>query len=349
VEVLEAELTTLAGHLNAGNYRFLRLLAEFERREGYSGFGIVSCAHWLSWKCGIGLVAAREKVRVARALEQLPLISEAMRSGKLSYCKARAITRVATPTNESLLLSIADNGTVSHVEKSVRLFQRGERAQELQVANALYEERYAQCYFDEHGQLVLRAQLPPEQGALFMKALQVAADSLREAQHASRESSQREDDCSAAARQADALGLMAETLLACGPSAAAAGDRHLVTVHVSEELLRDPSEVGTSHVEGLAHMPPATVRRLCCDGSLVAIVEDADGAPQRASRKTRAVPSAMRRALDARGWREILWKRSGLLHGEASPNRTKIASPCSASTSPLNLAALYRLRSSKST
>ena len=53
-----------------------------------------------------------------------------------------------------------------------RLFQRGERAQELQFANVRYEDRYAQCYFDEHGQLVVRAQLPPEQGALFMKALQ---------------------------------------------------------------------------------------------------------------------------------------------------------------------------------
>src|SRR5215510_4737284 len=86
LESLEQELTTLAGHLNAGTYRFLRILAEFERREGYTGFGIASCAHWLSWKCGITLVAAREKVRVARALAGLPQISEAMRLGKLSYC-----------------------------------------------------------------------------------------------------------------------------------------------------------------------------------------------------------------------------------------------------------------------
>src|SRR5262245_3641299 len=114
------------GTPQCGTFRFLRLLAEFARREGYTGFGIASCAHWLSWKCGIGLVAAREKVRVGRALEGLPQISEAMRLGKLSYCKARAITRVATPANESLLLSIAENGTVSHVEKTVRLYQRGE-------------------------------------------------------------------------------------------------------------------------------------------------------------------------------------------------------------------------------
>ena len=68
IDSLEHELTTLAAHLNAGNHRFLELLAEFDRRGGHVGWGIASCAHWLQWKCGIGLVAAREKVRVARAL-----------------------------------------------------------------------------------------------------------------------------------------------------------------------------------------------------------------------------------------------------------------------------------------
>ena len=297
LDALEVELTTLAGHLNAGNYRFLRLLAEFERREGYAGFGIASCAHWLSWKCGIGLVAAREKVRVARALEALPMISEAMRVGKLSYCKTRAITRVATPANESLLLSIAENGTVTHVEKTVRLFQRGERTEELEAANARHEDRYLQCYFDESGQLIVRAQLPPEQGAMFMKALEAASEALWQAGNASREASQRED---AAARKADAFALMAETVLAHGPVAATAGDRHLVTVHVAEEVLRDPSATGTCHIAGQAALPPATVRRLCCDGSLVAIVEDANAEPLSVTRKTRVVPTAMRRALEAR-------------------------------------------------
>src|SRR5215510_16309290 len=108
LESLERELTTLAGHLNAGTFRFLRLLREFERREGYTGFGIASCAHWLSWRCGIGLVAAREKVRVARALEGLPKISDAMRRGTLSYCKVRALTRVATVDNEGTLLAVAE-------------------------------------------------------------------------------------------------------------------------------------------------------------------------------------------------------------------------------------------------
>jgi len=81
IDDLERELTTLAAHLNAGNYRFLKLLAEFDQRGGHTGWGIVSCAHWLQWKCGIGLVAAREKVRVARALETLPKLSDECGAG----------------------------------------------------------------------------------------------------------------------------------------------------------------------------------------------------------------------------------------------------------------------------
>jgi Domain of unknown function (DUF222) len=86
IEALASEITELAGHLNAANYRFLKLIAEFDRCEGWSGDGAThSCAHWLNWKCGIAMGAAREKVRTARALEHLPRISAAMERGGLSY------------------------------------------------------------------------------------------------------------------------------------------------------------------------------------------------------------------------------------------------------------------------
>ena len=79
-----------------------------------------SCAHWLNWKCGIGLGAAREKVRVAHALEKLPRVAAAMTEGRLSYSKARELTRVADASNEDYLLNIALCGTASHVEQVVR-------------------------------------------------------------------------------------------------------------------------------------------------------------------------------------------------------------------------------------
>src|SRR5688572_33252104 len=113
------EITTLAGHLNAANARFLALIAELDRRRDWAECGVKSCAHWLNWKCGIGLGAAREKVRVARALEQFPRLAAAMAEGRISYFKAREITRVADAGNEEALLNMALFGTASHVEQVV--------------------------------------------------------------------------------------------------------------------------------------------------------------------------------------------------------------------------------------
>ena len=104
---LADEIVELAGHLNAGNYRFLTLIAEFDRRSGWNCGATQDCAHWLNWKCGIDLGAAREKVRTARALKNLPLVSAAMERGEVSYSNVRAITRVATSENEHYFLQIA--------------------------------------------------------------------------------------------------------------------------------------------------------------------------------------------------------------------------------------------------
>jgi hypothetical protein len=120
---LADKITTLAGQINAANYRFLKLIAEFDRREGWVGFGIRSCAHWLNWKCSIGMTAAREKVRTARALEGLPGINAGFEKGELSFSKVRAMTRVATELNEPFLLMVADYGTAQHMEKLVKTFR----------------------------------------------------------------------------------------------------------------------------------------------------------------------------------------------------------------------------------
>src|SRR5437879_3554614 len=90
LERLEAEICELAAHLSAAECRWLLLLSEFDRREGWTGWGINSCAHWVSYRCGIGLQAARENLRVGRRLGELPLVREAFAAGALSYSKVRA-------------------------------------------------------------------------------------------------------------------------------------------------------------------------------------------------------------------------------------------------------------------
>ena len=138
---LADEITQLAGHLTAGTYQLLKLIGEFDDNGGWHGDGILSCAHWLNWKCGMNIGAAREKVRVARALPELPKISEAFREGRVSYSKVRAMTRVATPKNETVLLNTALYGTASHVELQVRLYRRVKRIEALGKENLRHAQR----------------------------------------------------------------------------------------------------------------------------------------------------------------------------------------------------------------
>ena len=103
-DALAAAVSTLAAHIHAATYRLLVLIAELDRREVWAAQGALSCAHWLSWACGIDTHTAREKVRVARALGELPLLSEALAKGELGYSKVRALTRIATSENAEALL-----------------------------------------------------------------------------------------------------------------------------------------------------------------------------------------------------------------------------------------------------
>src|SRR5260370_33152829 len=130
LEELEAQITELAGQLNAANYRWLMLIAEFDRRTGWVDGKLHSCAHWLNFKIGLNLGAAREKVRVAHALAGLPRIAARMAHGELSYSKVRALSRVACPATEESLLMIALHGTAHHVQRLVRGYPRGPGTEE---------------------------------------------------------------------------------------------------------------------------------------------------------------------------------------------------------------------------
>ena len=116
-EALEQEIVELCAHLNAATYRLLELIGELDEQEPWAVWGLKSCAHWLNWRCGIGLVAAREKVRVAHALKSLPGISAVFRRGEVSYSKVRALTRVATSVNEAELVDIANHSTAAQLER----------------------------------------------------------------------------------------------------------------------------------------------------------------------------------------------------------------------------------------
>jgi len=148
LERLEAEITELWGHLTAATARFLALVAEFDRSKAYERHGLVGTAQWLNWQCGIGPVAAREKVRVARALEGLPQTAASFARGEISYSKVRAMKRVASPANEDVMLNVALHGTAAHVEKLVRKYAWTQRRDAARTAHGQHMSRYLSCFYD---------------------------------------------------------------------------------------------------------------------------------------------------------------------------------------------------------
>ncbi len=302
---IEAQITELSGHLNAANHRLLMLIAEFDRRKGWADGATQSCAHWLNWKCGIDLGAARQKVHVARALESLPRVAAAMERGELSYSKVRAIARVASPATEELLLSIALHGTAHHVETTVRCFRRAQQAEELSREARQQAERRVRYSYDPDGSLIVKASLPAEVGALFIKALDAAVEAVTAAERVSAETRPSSDDPTPGeepawgAKRADALARIAESFLAHRAEALSSGDRHQIIVHVDAQTLHEGCAGRCEHEDGPA-LPAETARRLSCDASLVSIVEDENGEPLNVGRKTRTIPPAIRRALQSR-------------------------------------------------
>ncbi len=284
-EKLGDQITELCGNLYAATYRLLVLIHKFDEQGYWQLPGLCSCAHWLNFKCGIGMNAAREKARVAHALAALPKISKAFERGELSYSKARAMTRIADQDNEDYLLMIARHGTAWHVEKLVSKYSRARRLQDTEAANKQHASRELSYFYDDDGALVLNARLPAEQGALIVKALEMAMDRQFHSDDVSAETSEHE---SLPARRADAIAEVAETYMNSKPSQASTADRFQVVVHVTAE---------TSHIEDGPHVSAETSRRIACDSSIVELIKDKKGEPLSIGRRSRSIPPAIRRAL----------------------------------------------------
>ena len=209
VEALGDEIATLAAHIAAATHRLLTLIAEFDELRGWESSGHRSCAHWLAFRTGIDLGAAREKVRAARALASLPQTSAAMARGELSFSQVRALTRVATPESEAALLDLARGATTAQLERMVRAWKKGTREDEAAAERERFASRALSIFPDDDGMYVVRGQLMPEVAVLLMRAIDAASDALF-----------REDPgADAAQRRADALALVAERALAAGLSA----------------------------------------------------------------------------------------------------------------------------------
>jgi hypothetical protein len=239
------EIAELSAHLEAATARLLDLIREFDARNGWNS-GFRSCAAWLAWRVGLDLGAARERVRVARALGRLPALADALARGELSYAKVRALTRVATPETEARLLAVGRAGTAAHVERIVRGWRRVDRRAEAREAARQHAHRALHVYHDEDGTVVLRGRLTPEAGALLLRALDAARETLyqrrRENGSVPPVADPAAEPPTRAQQQADALALLAEAALHHELDPGAPGERYQVVVHVDAAVLADPDQ-----------------------------------------------------------------------------------------------------------
>jgi hypothetical protein len=296
------EIAVLSAHLEAATARLLDLIREFDARGGWNS-GFRCCAAWLSWRVGLDLGAARERVRVARALGTLPLLARALAHGELSYAKVRALTRVATPETEERLLAVGRAGTACHVERIVRGWRRVDRIAEARETARRHQCRALRVYQDEDGMVIIRGRLAPEVGAVLVQALAAAREAVYKQARQQTFASPvdvSEETPAIEQQQADALALVAETALHHGIDPGVAGERYQVVVHVDAPVLTDPDAPGQSVLEAGVRVSAETSQRLACDASGVVMQHGRDGRVVEVAASTRTIPPALRRALHHR-------------------------------------------------
>jgi hypothetical protein len=324
---LESELLGLAGHLAAAQCRFLQLLAEFDHRNGWSGDGIRSCAHWLSWRAGMSLRTAVEHLRVAHALQNLPRITEAFAAGKISYSKVRAITRIAGTdtatltriaaeiatgtsewrhtavtdpvTAEQVLLDVALCGTASHVETVVRAVRRRHTSPDDVAAR-----RSLTWQWDEDGSLIVRARLTPDAGATLIAAIETLVPAQTARSHPvpappedldqrAREHEPGPAADRVAARRADAL-------LALVTSSSEQESGPVVERGQARLIVHLDASTGAARLQGGPEAPASTAERLACDSRVQVLLNDRTGNRMYLGRSRRLATPAQIAALTVR-------------------------------------------------
>ncbi|WP_233517427.1 HNH endonuclease signature motif containing protein [Geodermatophilus marinus] len=324
VAELGAAITAGAVRLAAASAAWLGLVAEFDARAGRAGPGLRSCAHWLSWQCGLSPGAAREQVRVARALRGLPRIQVAFGAGRLSYAKVRALTRIATPDCEAELLEFALAATASQTERFCRTWRRvDDQAAEQDSGRRAEPEVVFDYRTEDDGTFTLRVRGPAAQGAPLMAAIDSLAEraARRDRAQATRARAAHEQTRAAggtvdadlvarcageetdaglarartAARRLAALAALAEARPALDRRP---GDppRREVVIHVDAAVLAEDTAAGRAYLEGGPAVTGAQARRVLCEASAVAMLA-AGREPLAVGRRRRRATKAQRRAL----------------------------------------------------
>ncbi|MCM3922387.1 HNH endonuclease [Frankia sp. AiPs1] len=320
LEEVEEVICRWAGRIAAATCGWLLAVAAFDRRGGWSGVGMGSCAHWLAWRCGLGLRTAREQVATARALEGLPLIRAAFAAGMLSYAKVRAVTRVADSATEGMWLTRARHCSAGQLERLVRSYRQANGDPRTRQA-----ARRVTWTFDGDGMLRLRAVLSPDEGARLIAALNAARASLEDTTPLAPDHPPADDEAADDAgdagdaaerdrqRDADALVALADGFLD-RPAPGLMSPGHTLTVHLTTQPAGDTPTDDAKGLQGVARIGTGAwaqgdggvglsrhvLERLGCDGLIRALVTDPDGNPLHLGRRQRFPGQRLRDAVHLR-------------------------------------------------
>jgi hypothetical protein len=325
---LEAEICTLAGHIAAATCRFLELILDFDDRGGWAAWDMRSCAAWLSWKCSLSPKTARDQLRTARALKDLPVLHAEFAAGRFSYSKVRAVARIATPETEADLVDMCTLMTAAQADRLCAAV--GSRIPRDEDESGLPggPRTALRWRFDEDtGELSMTVQLPPADGAVVLQALRAALGDLDHPhdQAADLAGEQRPDEFKVPASDlAEALIEVAGGYLRGKIATADNADVYQVQVHVVPQMLdREPVPAGTGemdrgvpagtpgvdhpcrpgrcHLEDGPAISPADAQRIACSATLSAMLHDpGDGSVLDAGRRSRSATAAIRRAVRER-------------------------------------------------
>lgn len=256
------EITTWAGRIAAGEAHLVGLIGEFDRREAWSAVGMLSCAHWLSLRLGMGLKAAHERVRVSRALPFLPVTAEAFAGGRLSWTQVRAITRVAAAEDEQTYVDLARHATGAQIERLVRGVRRARRFVEDEAdPRAAAHRMRTRISYDADGTLVLTVRMPAEQGAVMLAAVEQARAVLDRpaaaAQSSAEDSAHAGDDDSAGKAERPVPATQTDAVL------------HLARTFLETTAATQPDVTRRSRSHLVAHLDPISGWARLHDGELL--------------------------------------------------------------------------------
>ena len=256
----------------------LAAVAEWDRRQLWRQDGATSMSSWLAARHALAWGTSREWVRVARALRELPAITEAYAAGRLSWDQLRFLTKFATAQTD------ARWGLDAPAWTPAALYREALRHQTVRARDAADARAMRSLYlsWDEDMRLLyLEGRLPAEQGAAVQAALEARAQEVVLAD---------EPDAPADARMADAL-------VELVTDAGSGGGREVLVVHADAEVLvGEDLSPSLAETESGVRLSADAVRRIACDAKVDWVLES-EGRPVGVGRRSRHIPPWLMRLL----------------------------------------------------